>query len=783
MNRKQIGLACRALIISAALTVGNLNAQTLVLTGDDGKSLYEVDVTTGNAQLKGAGNTNNSAWGGTLNSSGKFVLGIDNGQNLGELDRTTGLEILTAGNLFFNNTAFLFAMEIDTRTGKLYAGDFGTDKFFTIDPTTGNATFIGNSGVTATGNQFFNDLAFAPDGTLWASVGTGAANLYTINLQTGSATLAVTAQGINNLVTIAFDQNGVLYGMTYNGASNLITINTTTGATTQVGNTGINLPWGGDIAINLAPLYTPNSLPTISNIPDQTIFGGGIVGPLPFTISDSQTNTELLSVTASSSDQTTISNGDLLISGSGANRSLLIANVGKGRNRVDITISVRDESGGVGTRTFAVTNFAGQSVIVDNQDAEFTSTGVWNESATTDEFRGSSLFSSGGGGKATFTPTGLMQGDYQVFAWWSASLQDGRTTPRSSQVHYEVNHGLTQNTVLIDQRSQSGQWVSLGTYPFDGLGGESVAVSIPSSASSLSVSADAIAFVASNTTVSETDRIVDNNGPGFSTTGTWDESGTSGEFADSSLASFLPNSTASWTPTISQPGSYEVYIWIGRQTLSGGTIRRAPSVEYRVSHGDRISSVNIDQNTLESGNWTLIGTFPFSATGDENVTLISNSAGYGTGSAVADAVWFSLQDQANGLDIVYDNADSSFSTVGNWSESGALDEFNGSSVFSMSANSVAMWSFGTIEAGRYQLFVWNSGALTNGRSIVRNNAARYVIASADGPSLITIDQNLRTGDWLAIGDVNLTGDGTEGISVFAGGASTSADAVRLVKLN
>jgi len=58
-----------------------------------------------------------------------------------------------------------------------------------------------------------------------------------------------------------------------------------------------------------------------------------------------------------------------------------------------------------------------------------------------------------------------------------------------------------------------------------------------------------------------------------------------------------------------------------------------------------------------------------------------------------------------------------------------------------------------------------------------------VIASADGPSLITINQNLRTGDWLAIGEVNLNGDGTEGISVFAGGASTSADAVRLVKLN
>jgi hypothetical protein len=781
MNRKQIGQAFRALTISAALTVVNLDAQTLVVSGNNGQSLYEVDVTTGVAQLKGAGTTNSSAWGGTLDRNGNFFLPLTTGRDLGQLDRTTGQEILIAANQFGSER--LYAMEIDTRTGILYAGAFESDGFYSVNLTTGTATLIGNSGVAATGNTFFTDLAFAPDGTLWAAVGAAGANLYKINLQSGAATHVVEIQGAPQVGTIAFDQNGILYGMEYIIAAPLFTINTTTGVTTAVGPTGIIRPYGGDITINLASLVSPNSLPTISSIPDQTVFGGGIVGPLPFTISDSQTNPELLSVTASSSDQTTISNSDLLISGSGANRSLLIANVGRGRNRVDITISVRDESGGIGTRTFTVTNFAGQSVIVDNQDAEFTSTGVWNESATTDEFRASSLFSSGGGGKATFTPAGLMQGDYQVFAWWSASLQDGRTPPRASQVHYEINHGLTQNTVLVDQRSQSGQWVSLGTYSFDGLGGESVAVSLPFSASSLSVSADAIAFVASNTTVSDTDQIVDNNGPGFSTTGTWEESGTSGEFADSSLASFLPNSTASWTPTLSQPGSYEVYIWIGRETLSGNAIRRAPSAEYRVSHGDRVSSVNFDQNALESGNWTLIGTFPFSGSGNENVTLISNSAGYGTGSAVADAVWFSLQDQGNGSDIVYDNTDSSFSTVGNWFESGALDEFNGSSVFSMTGNSVAMWSFGAINAGRYQLFVWNSGALSGGRSIVRNNAARYVIASAEGPSLITINQNLRTGDWLAIGEVNLSGDGTEGISVFAGGASTSADAVRLVKLN
>lgn len=781
MNRTQLSLAFRALTIAATLTIGHLQAQTLVVTGDDGQSLYEVNVATGAAQLKGAGNTNVDAWGGTLDRNGNFFLTLDDGADLGRLDRNTGLEILIAANNF--NGAGFYAMEIDTRTATLYAGDYNSDQFSTINLSTGVQTLVGASGVVATGGQFFTDLAFAPDGTLWAAVGAGGANLYKINRQTGIATHVVVVQGVNELGTIAFDQNGTLYGMAYINAAPIFTINTTTGVTTPVGNTGINSPYGGDIAINLAPLVSPNSAPSISSISDQTVFGGGILGPLPFTISDTQTNAELLSVTASSSDQTTISNSDLLISGSGANRSILIANVGRGRNRVDITITVRDESGGIGTRTFTVTNFAGQSVIVDNQDAEFTSTGVWNESATTDEFRGSSLFSSGGNSKATFTPKGLMQGNYQVLAWWSASLQDGRTTPRSSQVRYEVNHGLTQDIVLIDQRSQSGQWVSLGTYLFDGIGGESVAVSIPSSASSLSVSADAIAFVSSNTTVSDTDQIVDNNGTGFSTTGTWEESGTAGEFADSSLASFLPNSTAAWTPTLSQPGSYEVYIWIGRETLSGSTIRRAPSVEYLVAHGDRVSTVNVDQNSLDSGNWTLIGTFPFTASGNEGVTLVSKSAGYGTGSAVADAVWFSLQDEGNGSDMVFDNADSSFSTVGNWSESGALDEYNGSSVFSMTSNSVAMWSFGTIEAGRYQLFVWNSGALSGGRSIARNNAARYVIASADGPSLITINQNLRTGDWLPIGEVRLKGDGTEGISVFAGGASTSADAVRLVKLN
>ena len=328
MNRTQLSLAFRALTIAATLTIGHLQAQTLVVTGDDGQSLYEVNVATGAAQLKGAGNTNVDAWGGTLDRNGNFFLTLDDGADLGRLDRNTGLEILIAANNF--NGAGFYAMEIDTRTATLYAGDYNSDQFSTINLSTGVQTLVGASGVVATGGQFFTDLAFAPDGTLWAAVGAGGANLYKINRQTGIATHVVVVQGVNELGTIAFDQNGTLYGMAYINAAPIFTINTTTGVTTPVGNTGINSPYGGDIAINLAPLVSPNSAPSISSISDQTVFGGGILGPLPFTISDTQTNAELLSVTASSSDQTTISNSDLLISGSGANRSILIANVGRG---------------------------------------------------------------------------------------------------------------------------------------------------------------------------------------------------------------------------------------------------------------------------------------------------------------------------------------------------------------------------------------------------------------------------------------------------------------------
>jgi hypothetical protein len=48
--------------------------------------------------------------------------------------------------------------------------------------------------------------------------------------------------------------------------------------------------------------------------------------------------------------------------------------------------------------------------------------------------------------------------------------------------------------------------------------------------------------------------------------------------------------------------------------------------------------------------------------------------------------------------------------------------------------------------------------------------------------LIALNQNVNSGEWVSIGEFEFKGDGTEEISVTAGGSSTVADAVRLLKV-
>ena len=116
-------------------------------------------------------------------------------------------------------------------SGTLYAMSDGDNTLYAINPNTYALTPIGFTGV---GTGDFGDLAFNPNSnTAYWVPGRGNDNLYTINLQTGAASL-VGAHGIDDMFALAYDTaTNNLYGESSNG--NFYSISTTNGAATLLG--------------------------------------------------------------------------------------------------------------------------------------------------------------------------------------------------------------------------------------------------------------------------------------------------------------------------------------------------------------------------------------------------------------------------------------------------------------------------------------------------------------------------------------------------------------------
>lgn len=83
-------------------------------------------------------------------------------------------------------------------------------------------------------------------------------------------------------------------------------------------------------------------LPTISTIPSQTIDEDHSTDELDFTLTDPNGNVNGLTVTAASSDSLLIPDGNIVISGTGANRSLIITPAANLSGLATITITVSD---------------------------------------------------------------------------------------------------------------------------------------------------------------------------------------------------------------------------------------------------------------------------------------------------------------------------------------------------------------------------------------------------------------------------------------------------------
>lgn len=147
---------------------------------------------------------------------------------------------------------------------------------------------------------------------------------------------------------------------TYNGGSITIPMTGRTVAKPQGANfvtPASTFPEFGAFVIMKKSGSTPvpvNTAPVVSTISNQTIVEGTSTAAIPFTVSDQETAAGSLSVTASSSNLTLVPNANVVLGGSGGNRTVTVTPVNGQSGSATITIRVSDGTTAV-TRTFGVT--------------------------------------------------------------------------------------------------------------------------------------------------------------------------------------------------------------------------------------------------------------------------------------------------------------------------------------------------------------------------------------------------------------------------------------------
>src|SRR5438067_4149558 len=106
--------------------------------------------------------------------------------------------------------------------------------------------------------------------------------------------------------------------------------------------------------VRLYPDCGPNTPPTISNIPNQTIFQNTSTGPIPFTVGDAETAPANLQLSAVSSNPGLVRNGNIVFGGSRANRTVTVTPAAGQTGSTTITVTVNHGTDNTNT-TFVVT--------------------------------------------------------------------------------------------------------------------------------------------------------------------------------------------------------------------------------------------------------------------------------------------------------------------------------------------------------------------------------------------------------------------------------------------
>ena len=285
------------------------------------------------------------------------------------------------------------------------------------------------------------------------------------------------AETPNNLTVTATSSNIDLLpdtGITVSGTGASRTISLEPGPD-QFGSTTVTVAVAdpGGLSATDTFVLTVNSAPTISEIADQTVISGLAVGPVSFTVKDWETPAGDLTVSASSSNTGLVPNANIILGGTGGERTITVVPVAGQTGTAAITVSV---SNGAATTTeaFAVVVSASSAcegtasprVRVANyhqtqNDVRLT---VFTEGGAPEDMAilvNSESFATASWGPFNPAPTLTLPSDgaYNVWVgvrcsdtdsgrWTRAKLLVDRVAPTLQEVNFEPSQGLTPNPVL-----------------------------------------------------------------------------------------------------------------------------------------------------------------------------------------------------------------------------------------------------------------------------------------------------------------------------------------------
>ena len=197
---------------------------------------------------------------------------------------------------------------------------------------------------------------------------------------------------------------------------------------------------------------------------------------------------------------------------------------------------------------------------------------------------------------ATWTPTISTSDTYQVYTRWTSHAN------RATDATYTIHHQGGSTAVVVNQQTQGGQWVLLGTFSFDPASNHRIELSEEGNGT---VVADAVYVVPTSAT---------------------------------------PNAVT-WEPTLTVTDEVDVYA----KWMEGGD--RSSQVSYTVHHagGSTISKVNQRAN---GGVWNHLGRYTMTPSINHRVEVTDSTDGV----VAADAVRF-VSVTTSGAGLMYVHAD------------------------------------------------------------------------------------------------------------------------------